>query len=247
MNDPKRLTVKCSGCKIDTIVTRSSKVVEDWIQQVYSENSNEPQVIVGLDIEWRPTFQKKSYHKVALIQICVKEKCIIIQLFYIDKLPELLRTFFLDQKFLFSGNCIKGDVRRLKIDYGLEFNDNVYDVAPELRAKRPNRYSSYTLENLARAVGGLRDFKKDKKVCMGNWERDDLHLQQIEYASRDAFASYRVAEKVVAMTVEKEPKDQNEKDFKESNNNNGTSPPITRNNPRKSKRITGLTVTNGVN
>lgn len=75
-------------------------------------------VVVGLDIEWRPHESWMS-NKSATLQLCIDEKCLILQLLYLDEVPESLKDFLNSSKFTFVGIEVADDVKKLKNEYGL--------------------------------------------------------------------------------------------------------------------------------
>lgn len=81
------------------MVTVASKgaTVDKWL------NGRKEVVKYGLDIEWRPTFQKGDYHYAALLQLSHEGCCLLIQLQFIDKLPESLKTLLADPSIMKGG------------------------------------------------------------------------------------------------------------------------------------------------
>lgn len=198
MNDSIQVNkyyVRYGKSGIDTTVTDRSQIVDHWIQEIYSHYNEHSKVIVGLDVEWKPNFKKKTINKAATLQLCIGYKCLIIQLQYIDEFPTSLKTFLMDSKFVFSGNQVKHDAEKLKNEYGLEFNE-MLDIQAATKAKWPGKFQKFGLMHLARDVAGL-NLKKSRKICMSNWENRTLSGSQVVYACLDAFASYSVGHKIV--------------------------------------------------
>lgn len=57
----------------------------------------------GLDIEWRPTFQKGDYHNAALLQLSLEECCLLVQLRFIDMLPGSLKSLLANPNIKMGG------------------------------------------------------------------------------------------------------------------------------------------------
>ncbi|KAK6792595.1 hypothetical protein RDI58_011676 [Solanum bulbocastanum] len=76
-------------------------------------------VFVGLDIEWRPHEISWMSNKSATLQLCIDEKCLIFQLFYVDEISKSLKDFLNSTNFTFVGIEVADDVKKLKNEYGL--------------------------------------------------------------------------------------------------------------------------------
>ncbi|KAH1255029.1 Werner syndrome ATP-dependent helicase [Glycine max] len=92
------------GLTIETIITYKGSIVEEWIQAG-------KQRVVGLDTEWIPV--EKTKKKVAILQLCIENKCLIIQLFHMDNIPQSLRSFLMDSNFEFVGVGVMKDLMML--------------------------------------------------------------------------------------------------------------------------------------
>ncbi|KAF3438669.1 hypothetical protein FNV43_RR21433 [Rhamnella rubrinervis] len=75
--------------------------------------------VVGLDIEWRPYQNSWMSNKSATLQLCINDKCLIVQLFYIDYIPQSLKDFLMNPKFTFVGVGVGDDIDKLRTEYGL--------------------------------------------------------------------------------------------------------------------------------
>nr|DAD38311.1 TPA_asm: hypothetical protein HUJ06_008952 [Nelumbo nucifera] len=78
------------GKNIETSVTDKGSVAEDWVNGIRSIH-NEGRILVGLDIEWRPHPIRSLSNKTATLQLCIDNKCLILQLFYVDYIPQSLK------------------------------------------------------------------------------------------------------------------------------------------------------------
>ncbi|KAG4968101.1 hypothetical protein AAZX31_12G134700 [Glycine max] len=184
--------VSCDGLTIETTITDKSGIVDKWIQVVSSTYAGK-QRIVGLDTEW--TTAKKPKMKVAILQLCIENKCLIIQLFHMDNIPQSLRSFLMDSNFEFVGVGVINDLRMLKNDYGLECNKGI-DVSLLAKEKWPHRISSGALKYLAKELVGL-EMEKSKAVCTSEWQSKELTQTQIEYACIDAYASFKIGKMIL--------------------------------------------------
>ncbi|XP_027339535.1 Werner Syndrome-like exonuclease [Abrus precatorius] len=177
---------------IETTVTDKASIAEEWVQQVLSTYVGK-QMVIGLDTEWMRDQNKKM--KVAILQLCVEDKCLIFQMFRMDYIPQSLRSFMVHSDFKFVGVGILQDIKRLNNEYGLECNEGI-DVSKLAKTQWPNRFSSLGLKNLAKELVGL-NMKKSKEVCTSEWQLRELTLDQVEYACIDAYASYKIGKKLL--------------------------------------------------
>lgn len=179
------------GSTIETTVTNKADVADEWLHSVHTKNG-----VVGLDTEWMlPEFSPTM--KVAILQLCVENKCLIFQLCHMkddEEVPHSLRKFLMGPNLTFVGVQIKNDMKKLK-EYGLECG-NVVDVLDVAKREWPERFSRSGLKHLAKEIVGL-EMKKNKKVTMSDWRVRDLSFEQVEYACIDAYASYWIGHKLL--------------------------------------------------
>ncbi|KAJ8539594.1 hypothetical protein K7X08_013846 [Anisodus acutangulus] len=174
---------------IKTTVTSNPDIITQWISQTLSTTRH---VIAGLDVEWRPNFNRNQQNPVALLQICVDRRCLIIQLLYCHSIPESLVNFLGNRDYAFVGVGVDSDVEKLLEDYEISVK-NVVD----LRGKAADVYEMRNLRNaglkeLCNVVLG-REIAKPRSVTMGRWDCKWLSLGQIQYACLDAFVSFEIA------------------------------------------------------
>lgn len=120
-DDEETYTVTFPGDDILTTVTSSGATAANWIattRQINQDRLNH--LIIGLDLEWRPTFQRGGdVNFTALIQLCVDHRCLIFQIIHADFIPDELSEFLSDERFRFVGVGIDADVAKLEEDYEL--------------------------------------------------------------------------------------------------------------------------------
>ncbi|PIN25006.1 DNA helicase [Handroanthus impetiginosus] len=184
--------------EIETLVTRDPTKVKEWINN--TETLNEcrlHRLIVGLDVEWRPTFKSNSSQPVATLQLCVGQCCLIFQILHAKRIPSRLRKFLGDLDYTFVGVGIKNDIRKLRNDYGLEVA-NTRDLrswaAEELERKELRRFC---LKALAQEVLG-EDLVKPMFITLSRWDNRFLSKAQICYACLDAFFSFEIGRQLSA-------------------------------------------------
>ncbi|KAL3651362.1 hypothetical protein CASFOL_004364 [Castilleja foliolosa] len=186
--------VTFAGTTIETTVTKSAATATAWVDDIISQHGSTP-TIVGLDVEWRPHPISHMSNKSATLQLCIDNKCLILQLFYMDEIPGSITGFLMNPNFTFVGIEVGDDVMKLKNEYGLDCSSHA-DVRAVAKEKWPGRFSRPGLKDLAYEICGL-GMKKPKHVCMSNWEARELNEAQVEYACIDAFASYKIGHKLL--------------------------------------------------
>jgi len=186
--------VNFAGKSIETTVTDRGNTIDEWVHEILSLYEGRP-TAVGLDIEWRPHQTRLMSNKSATLQLCIDEKCLIVQLFYTDYIPQSLKSFMMDPNFTFVGIEVGDDIAKLNDEYGIESNRSA-DIRELAKRQWPGRFRRPGLKDLAFEVSGL-SMKKPKHVCMSNWEARVLNENQVEYACIDAYASYRVGQKLL--------------------------------------------------
>ncbi|KAK6944495.1 3'-5' exonuclease domain [Dillenia turbinata] len=147
-------------------------------------------LVVGLDIEWHPSFNHYIQNVVANLQLYVGHHCLIFQLLYACHIPQSLLEF-LSCDYTFVAVNIESDVEKLCEDHNVEVS-NVVDLR-NLAANELERgeLRNTGLKGLARAVLG-RGIEKPKRVTMSCWDNEWLTYDQVQYACVDAFLSFEI-------------------------------------------------------
>ncbi|KAL2518537.1 3'-5' exonuclease domain-containing protein [Abeliophyllum distichum] len=127
-------------------------------------------------------------------------KCLILQMSYMDNIPQSIWNLLCDSNITFVGVQIQENVRRLKNQCGLIFSQNI-DIHALVKTWFPLSYKGRpSLKALAYGVAGLgmrRSSSSSKKSWNCDWELKVLDEELVECASVDAYASYRIADKLL--------------------------------------------------
>ncbi|XP_077231961.1 uncharacterized protein LOC143865525 [Tasmannia lanceolata] len=118
LSNTSKYTVYFSGESIETTVTNDPSSIDEWLYGISMVHRIKP-IVVGLDCELRPDDYSIIPSKVAVLQLCIGGKCLVLQIFYMVSIPLSLKRFLLDPKFTFVGIGIGDDVSKLMLDYGL--------------------------------------------------------------------------------------------------------------------------------
>lgn len=189
--------VSFSGKTIEVTVTDKGSMADEWVQNVLSLHSGNEKMIVGLDCEWRPHVIRSMSNKTATLQLCIDTKCLILQMFYIDYIPQSIKNFLNDPNITFVGVEVGDDAVKLREEYGLRVA-STSDIQAVAMTRWPIRfYRKPGLKRLAYAVAGI-SMEKPMHVCRSNWEARVLDEKQVEYGCIDAYACYRIGLSLVA-------------------------------------------------
>eukprot|EP00803_Ostreobium_quekettii_P002382 evm.model.scf_93.9 EVM.evm.TU.scf_93.9 scf_93:123215-126921(-) len=181
--------------------------------------------VVGMDLEWRPSFVKgESPNKTALIQLCWRRKhgkgwkagskdsdpegvvCLLIHLSMCGMLPKLAK--WLGCKAVTKvGVAISGDAQKLRSDFKLEVNGcmDLGAVASKKEMPSDALEGKGVYSGTKCSLAGLSErllsaaMSKSKKVRCGNWEKFPLSEVQKSYAALDAYASLRIYEELMKL------------------------------------------------
>ncbi|KAI3957937.1 hypothetical protein MKW92_011634 [Papaver armeniacum] len=187
-------TVYYYGEQIDTTVTHTASVVDQWLEHFCTDfDSRLNNLVVGLDIEWSRLSRNRgdARKKVAVLQLCVDNHCLIFQLSCCDKVPESLKNFLADDDLIFVGAGIEADAYKLMVDYGLK-------VA---RTEELGSFAAFKTGDSRLYKAGLKklvsevlkqDLPKSRYDQSSNWGVNFLSNKQIEYACLDAVASFKL-------------------------------------------------------
>jgi ribonuclease D len=194
--EPYVTYVAFEGHDIKTTVTSSGMAVKRWLREIrYKYRWIYHKLIVGLDVEWRPSYSRVQ-NRVAILQLCVGRRCLVFQILRADYFPDALAEFLADPGIRFVGVGVQEDAKRLNNDHDLEVANTV-----DLRGLAADgigmpRLRQAGLKAVAAAVMGAQ-VQKPKNVTMGRWDAADLSDEQIKYACIDAFVSFEVGRKLL--------------------------------------------------
>ncbi|WCJ22350.1 Polynucleotidyl transferase ribonuclease H-like superfamily protein [Euphorbia peplus] len=192
--------INFGGQLIETTVTARAGEVDNWISSINRSRSYYDEIIVGLDCEWRPNVQRGVTNITATLQLCVGTKCLIIQLFYMEYIPQSLHNFMRNRSNIFVGVEVDRDVAKLRGDYELDCAHTA-DVRDLAISYWPNLFSNPRpgLKEIAFRVLGL-SMVKPPEVCRSDWQKRELTAAQVEYATIDAYASFSLGYRLIKET-----------------------------------------------
>nr|GEW44848.1 Werner syndrome-like exonuclease [Tanacetum cinerariifolium] len=156
---------------------------------------NHSGLIVGLDTEWRPSFQRDVQDPVAILQLCVDNRCLVFQMIHSGQFPPLsLINFLNNPNNTFTAVGINTDVQKLVCRRGLGRGPNGQSFAsemvniPQVAVQKFGRsMNGLSMNVLARDLLGIP--AEPENVRISAWDDRFLTDEQVRYASRDAFLS----------------------------------------------------------
>ncbi|KAF5766786.1 putative DNA helicase [Helianthus annuus] len=190
--------VTFSNDTILTLVTHTPSYVDMWISDIERIHRHRlHSLVVGLDIEWRPSFNRNIQNPVATLQLCVGRRCLIFQLLHAPSIPQSLVNFLRNPNYTFTGVGIESDVEKLVDDYNLGV-----ERMEDLRTLAAEAYGEWELKNggiksLAERVLG-KEVNKPKWVTMSKWDQQWLKPAQVQYACVDAFLSFEIGKVLIS-------------------------------------------------
>ncbi|KAL7134271.1 hypothetical protein ABFS83_11G015400 [Erythranthe nasuta] len=135
------------GTMVHTTVTHDPEIVSEWISDVVSDNARRIQgLIVGVCVEWSPSFNLSVNNPSATLQLCVGRSCLSYHLIRTGPantctIPSSLVNFLANPNYNFVGIGVKQDVENLKRCYSIGYGMKAVD-----------------LRNLAAARYGMREW-----------------------------------------------------------------------------------------
>jgi ribonuclease D len=181
---------------IHTTLTDSGNVVDSWldeIRRVHRRRLN--RLVVGIDVEWRPSTSAHDVPPVALLQICVGRRCLVFKILHADYIPESLSDFLADERFTFVGVGIRDDAAKLQSGYGLKVGRKVDLRTLAATTLQKPALRGAGLQTLVFEVMGAK-MEKPHHVRVSAWDARKLTYDQLKYACVDAFASFEVGRRL---------------------------------------------------
>ncbi|KAK7339809.1 hypothetical protein VNO77_20494 [Canavalia gladiata] len=179
-----------------TLLTSNSSVVDSWIFNIHLLHRH-PNLIVGLDVEWRPHSHRDMHNPVATLQLCVGHRCLVFQILHALSIPHSLISFLVDPNHTFVGVGIEDDVAKLLEDYSLHVANFVDLRSLAVEKLGDPEMKKAGLKKLGLQVLGL-DMEKPKRITRSKWDNLWLTVEQVQYASIDAFVSFEIGRRLIS-------------------------------------------------
>ncbi|KAG6675251.1 hypothetical protein I3842_15G092800 [Carya illinoinensis] len=174
---------------IHVTLTSNPFVVCDWIKKISwfkrERIHGDRKLVVGLGVQWSP------YHScAAILQPCVGTRCLVFQLQQANFVIRTLRRFLSNPNNTFVG-FFKYKKRRMLLNSEHKLSvRNFVDIRDLSGTSLGERNMS--MEQLANYLFGFEGVKKSALIDLTNWDDVSLTEEQVQYASVDAFLSFRI-------------------------------------------------------
>lgn len=182
---------------IETTVTNEVSTAKNWIIAVRSAYQEDPTVIISLNSK---TNSQEDDAKTATVQLCIKTKCLILQLLHMNQntnLGECLSDLFLDDRVVFAGIGIVKTVMRLD---GLVRVVKKADVRDLVKVSHPFSYgvrSRLSLKTMVYELLGFDSWKPKRAIDPREVANEVLDEDVIKFLSVDAYVCYELGFKML--------------------------------------------------
>ncbi|OEL14950.1 hypothetical protein BAE44_0024030 [Dichanthelium oligosanthes] len=196
-------TFRFGSVEIAATVTYNAAVVDAWVRGLRASHPRGSPLVVGLDCKWNKQPTRGGgpawmAPRAAVLQLYAggAAGCLVLQLLYLGRVPEVLRGFLRDPRVRFVGVGVVETAARLAADHGLECAAPVDLEGPCDDYLGLVGVDRLGLKEYAKEVLDL-NMEKPDSVAMSDWEKRELELPQIGYACVDAYVSHRLGERVL--------------------------------------------------
>lgn len=169
------------------------KASKELLRFVQAKKREAGHVVLGFDIEWKPTFKRGVLPgKAAVMQICGDANhCHVMHIIH-SGIPSSLRSFLEDSSCIKVGVNVGGDAIKVYKDHkvSVESLEDLSSLANQKLGGNPKRWSLGSLTEMLIC----RKLPKPSRIRLGNWEVAVLSKPQLQYAATDAFASWYIYE-----------------------------------------------------
>ncbi|KAG6817426.1 hypothetical protein H0H93_007293, partial [Arthromyces matolae] len=187
-------------------VLRSTSEINNVLRGILDDIPLSGQITVGFDSEWNVDISASGHITGSgppeVIQIAYKNQFSLVVLHQIGQmltqLPHELLNFLQDSRVIKAGRQVNGDLRRLAIATGHE--DSTFqgglDLATYAKERLVTTNGQMSLADLTAVILGQCLAKDQVERVDCNWSNLDLSDSQIQYASRDAWVSLCLFNKI---------------------------------------------------
>ncbi|KAK9280849.1 hypothetical protein L1049_003739 [Liquidambar formosana] len=191
-------SVSVGGVYITATVTKRDSDVDSDPKDFLSNVENKKKVI-GLDTEWALMEDSSGVvkSKIAILQLCDGDQCLIIQLLHLNSIPRSLLNFLRHSDFTFVGIGIKENLAKLEKDYGLGCK-NAVELGPwAAKVMQKPHLSGWGVDELADGVASLYLQAKPTSVIFNDWSANYLNKKQVKFATVNVYAYFKIGNKLL--------------------------------------------------
>uniref|UniRef100_A0A8C0IRT3 Exonuclease 3'-5' domain containing 3 n=1 Tax=Chelonoidis abingdonii TaxID=106734 RepID=A0A8C0IRT3_CHEAB len=168
----------------------------------------QPGQVVGIDMEWRPSFGVVGRPRVSVLQIAIEEQVFLLDLLQLlkpdetEELSHFVQTLFSDPTIIKLGYGMSGDLHSLAATCSAfkEMDKQVQGIVDLLAVHKQktcgDRGFRQPERGLSLLVQHVLGKPLDKTEQLSNWEKRPLREEQILYAASDAYCLLEVYKKL---------------------------------------------------
>ena len=140
---------------------------------------------IGFDTETRPSFSKKTHHKMSLIQLSSDDMCFLIRLNKFKIIPPTLEAFLTNNNIKKIGLSLRDDF------HGLH---SLTNISPGNFIDLQTYVIQFGIEDMSlqKIYAILFGKKISKRERLSNWNAETLTESQKRYAALDAWSCLRI-------------------------------------------------------
>ncbi|XP_010468140.1 PREDICTED: uncharacterized protein LOC104748155 [Camelina sativa] len=218
----EKFSVDFFGDEIIVTVTPDPSVIGQWIHDVlFSSRRSSHPLLVGLGVYWTPNRSRSDPQPVQYrsdsqpvryrsrspppvrhrspepeadtLQLCVGNRCIIIQLSRCHRVPNVLRRFLEDGDNTFVGVWNSQDAKKLEESRHQLEVVRLLDLRVHIVDSTGSRtLSNCSFEEIVEENLGHRGVRLERAISMSNWSVEYLSDDQILQATIDAYCSFKL-------------------------------------------------------
>ncbi|CAI7761370.1 unnamed protein product [Closterium sp. NIES-54] len=147
--------------------------------------------MLGMDIKCQPIRSRGREGSVALVQLSNSSHCLILQMLYIDRMPEEVAELLENPDVPIGGCGIEAAAKLLESDYGLPCNGLVELGQLAAKIYHNKRWRQADLDEMNYQLVGT-PVMKPRRVGPAEWWRQGLGWNQIQLAVLDAWMAFSV-------------------------------------------------------
>ncbi|KAM0826703.1 hypothetical protein ACQ4PT_068699 [Festuca glaucescens] len=177
------------------LYTNAASSVDAWITDAESSLDSSTRKIVGVDVEYdKLNGTYFSPKKAAVIQLCVGTDVLVYHICHADERSEKLYEFLYGWRYTFAGFCVAED--RTVLSRSKCYIHNLNDIQAIWRDPDNTKKRLQGLKDVAAAI--IDPIYLEMKDGFGRKEHrmwadpPPLPPKHLEYAARDAYATYEV-------------------------------------------------------
>ncbi|CAA7060852.1 unnamed protein product [Microthlaspi erraticum] len=179
------------GEGIGVTVTESPSLIRRWIYTERYRNRRRyasDSLVVGVGVQWTPG---GSDPPPDVLHLCVSGSCLIVQLSYCNRIPNVLRRFLADRRITFVGVWNSQDKEKLamcrhKLEIWRLLDMRHYMVDEE------DRICTCSFEKIVKACLGHEGVRLEKRISMSDWDDEFLSHDQILQAAVDSYVCSKI-------------------------------------------------------